>query len=95
LSASSWAYDVVIQSDRRIVAGGLAVFGEDENIYDFALARYLPNGSLDSTFGGDGRVSTDFGDGDFAFGLALQPDGKLVAAGITGGTFALARYKTA
>ena len=50
---------------------------------DFALARYLPNGTLDATFSGDGRVLTDFGSGsdDYAFALALQPDGKIVVAG--------------
>ena len=50
---------------------------------DFALARYLPNGTLDTTFGGDGTVLTDFGSGsyDWATALAIQPDGKIVVAG--------------
>ena len=48
----------------------------------FALARYNPNGSRDPTFDGDGSVVTNFGGGDFGpFGVAIQTDGKIVAAG--------------
>ena len=63
---------------------------------DFALARYLPDGRLDPTFGVGGKVSIDFGGCEEAYALVLQPDGKLVAAGISTGIsvddFALARY---
>ena len=50
--------------------------------------RYNPNGSLDTSFGAGGLVSTIFGafDGDFSAGIngvALQSDGKIVAAGST------------
>ena len=45
----------------------------------FALARYNPNGSLDTSFSGDGKQTTDFGGG--ATGVALQGDGKIVAVG--------------
>ena len=49
---------------------------------DFALARYSKDGSLDLSFDVDGKATTDFfGLNDFCFGLALQPDGRLVAAG--------------
>ena len=51
---------------------------------DFALARYNPNGSLDPSFSGDGKQTTDFGAGDWAKGVALQGDGKIVAVGFTG-----------
>lgn len=49
----------------------------------FALARYLRDGSLDTTFNGDGRVRTSFGPRrvDQAFGVAVQDDGRIVAAG--------------
>ena len=40
---------------------------------DFALARYLPNGTLDITFGGDGTVLTDFGSGSLDDGLVPWP----------------------
>jgi uncharacterized delta-60 repeat protein/uncharacterized repeat protein (TIGR01451 family) len=80
----------VIQPDGRIVAAGRSGSG------DFALARYNADGSLDPTFGSGGKVTTDFGGFDAAFGVALQADGKIVAAGQggPGGGFALARYNT-
>jgi hypothetical protein len=66
--------------------------------HDFALARYNADGSLDAIFSGDGKVTTDFaGDEDQARAVAIQTDGKIVAAGgaVVSGTrdFALARYK--
>ena len=72
---------IVIQPDGKIlVAGGafpLFVF-----LGNFELARYNPNGSLDATFGSGGIVTTGFGtEGCYAFALALQTDGKIVAAG--------------
>ncbi len=70
---------LVLQPDGKVVAAGFGAEGGG----DFALARYNPDGSLDRTFGGDGKVTTDFGAGtwDEARALVLQPDGKLVAAG--------------
>lgn len=68
---------------------------------DFALARYNPDGTLDMTgFGAGGKVTTDFGGFEEAGGIALLPDGRLVAAGLffptgSGGgapLFALAIY---
>ncbi|MCI0337841.1 MAG: hypothetical protein L0226_09705 [Acidobacteria bacterium] len=53
------------------------------------------SGTLDASFGTGGKVTTDFaGSSDGAFSVAVQPDGKIVAAGLAGGTdFALARYE--
>lgn len=63
------------------------------------MARYRTDGTLDTSFGGDGRVVTIFGEedcGDVAYGgVAIQADGKVVAAGTTGCTrfrFTLTRY---
>jgi Domain of unknown function (DUF5122) beta-propeller len=59
------------------------------------LARYNRDGSLDRSFGVEGKVSTDFGGvGEAASAVAIQPDGKIVVAGGggTGFDFALARY---
>ena len=51
-------------------------------LYDFAVARYLPDGSLDASFGaGKGSVVLDFGGDDRANAVALQPDGKIVVGG--------------
>ena len=65
-----------------------------------ALARYNPDGSLDTSFSADGKQTTDFGGFDAANGVAIQADGKIVAVGGGGGSiglggvddFALARY---
>jgi uncharacterized delta-60 repeat protein len=91
------ALAVAIQTDGKIIAGGKS---QTETSDDFALARYNPNGSLDTTFDGDGKVTTDFlNDVDEINAVLLQPDGKIVAAGIaslfTNGTqidFGVARY---
>jgi len=81
---------LAIQDDGKIVAAG-------ESSLDFGLARYNPDGSLDSSFDGDGKVTTDIGPFDVAFAVAVQVDGKIVAAGGTSPSgyccqFALARY---
>ena len=44
----------------------------------FALARYNPNGSLDTVSPGDGKQTTDFGGADEATGVAIQANGKIV-----------------
>ena len=59
----------------------------------FAVARYNTSGTLDNTFDGDGRVTTDFGATlDIAFAVAIQTDGKIVVAGTDLSDFLLARY---
>ena len=60
-SSFAAANAIVIQSDGKIVGAGAA--GTTSGNRDFALARYLPNGSLDPSFGGDGTVLTNFGSG--------------------------------
>jgi uncharacterized delta-60 repeat protein len=84
---------VAIQADRRIVAvGGVGGAGGR-----FAVARYDPDGTLDTSFGGDGKVTTNFtAEEDVASAVAIQSDGRIVAAGkARGNRFALARYLTA
>ena len=50
----------------------------------FALARYNTDGSLDTSFGTGGKVTTDFGDGsDRASGVQVQYDGRIVVSGST------------
>jgi uncharacterized delta-60 repeat protein len=90
--AGDAAKDVAIQANGRIVAVGFASGGATG--YDFALARYNSDGSLDPGFSGDGRKRTSFSAGGFdsANGMALQGDGRIVAVGTGNGEFALARY---
>ena len=85
-----------LQADGKIVVAGSAY--KNATVKDeFALARYNPNGGLDTSFSGDGWVTTDFfGGADYAKAVAVQDDGKIVVAGYAyNGTdydFALARY---
>jgi uncharacterized delta-60 repeat protein len=75
------ASSVVIQPDGKILVAGGA-FPNFTFLGDFKLVRYNSNGSLDTTFGVGGIVTTSFpGQGSYAFALALQPDGKILAAG--------------
>jgi uncharacterized delta-60 repeat protein len=88
--------DGLVVQGSKLVAAGQAFTGSGSS-WDFALARYRASGALDKSFGAGGKVTTDFaGGGDTLAALALQPDGKLVAAGsANAGTydhFALARY---
>jgi uncharacterized delta-60 repeat protein len=84
---------VAVQPDGKIVAAG----GTDATTHgasDFAILRFNPDGSLDTTFGGDGIVITDVGGGEMFKALRLQSDGKMVAAGMAGGDFGVARYNS-
>jgi uncharacterized delta-60 repeat protein len=83
LGAEDDVFSVLIQPDGKIVAVGSA--NSPFDFYDFAAARYLSNGTLDTTFGTGGKMRVDFGnqDMDIASDAALQPDGKIVAAGTT------------
>jgi uncharacterized delta-60 repeat protein len=92
---SETARGVAVQPNGRIVAVGYSVSGDT---YSFALARYLADGSLDQTFGVGGKVTNTFGATSPAYGLCLQPDGRILVAGIAavGGRalMAVARYET-
>jgi uncharacterized delta-60 repeat protein len=79
------AFAVAIQADGKIVAAGTAAGG-------FALARYNPDGSLDSDFDADGKITTNLGGTGAAHSVAIQPNGKIIAGGSVGDDFALARY---
>jgi uncharacterized delta-60 repeat protein len=94
---SAFGYGVALQPDGKILVAGKAVDGGD---FDFALARLNPDGSLDNSFSGDGKVTTGFGGEDGAYAVAIQSDGKIIAAGDNDDCglfscdddFALARY---
>lgn len=95
----SQAYDVVLQPDGTIVAGGVASINASDT-GSFALVRYRPNGALDNSFGAGGKVVARIGDGfDAISDLAIQPGGGLIAIGQaerSGVThFALARFGAA
>lgn len=93
--AGDIAYDIAIQADGRIVAGGSTSLNTDK----FGVVRLLSTGALDSTFDGDGmksfRLSTVPGDVGLGQALVLQPDHKIVMAGVdsssSGNNFGLIR----
>ena len=89
-SVPAFAWGIEIMTDGRIILGG--VFAEQ----DFALVRYSSDGTLDNSFDGDGKVTTDIGTGhDVILDIALQPDGRVLAAGVTNSPdlgFSVARY---
>jgi uncharacterized delta-60 repeat protein len=102
-TTSTSAGGVVIQADGKVVTAG----GNQVSYYEghFALSRFTTGGALDTSFGSQGTVSTSFGKNIYASAnaIALQADGRIVAAGwasegVPGvgvpDDFALARYNT-
>jgi uncharacterized delta-60 repeat protein len=90
---SDHAYGVVQQPDGKLVVAGWTA---DNVGLHFGLVRYNGDSSLDPTFDGDGKAVVSFGGRDgAAYAVALQPDGRIVAAGVGAGSassdFALAR----
>jgi len=90
LDHDDYADGLAIQPDGKIVVVGGSGTGNDPN---FSVARFNTDGSLDGGFGANGIVTTPFVGSDYAYGVLVQRDGRIVAAGASGGTrFALARY---
>jgi uncharacterized delta-60 repeat protein len=87
---------IAVQSDGKIVVAGTTYFFASGNVSDFALVRYNTDGTLDTTFNGTGKVTTDFGGEDHAKSVLVQADGKIVVAGDSFdgifSNFVLARY---
>jgi uncharacterized delta-60 repeat protein len=84
---------LAVQPDGKTIVAGSDDFPP---FYDFALARYEPDGSRDVTFSQDGTVLMEFGGNSWINAVAVQSDGKIVAAGYartsSGADFALVRY---
>ena len=85
LKQYSESYAAVLQPDGKVVAVGTTSDGEDAF---FGLVRYLPDGTLDASFGDGGKVVTDlqppgtsFRSG-FPYAATLQQDGKVVVGGV-------------
>lgn len=77
---SSYVKDVKIQNDGKIVLGGFLI--DDLSIFEMALARLNSDGSIDNSFGTDGMVYFNIGNGnDFGEALAIQDDGKILLGG--------------
>ncbi len=100
-SELSDVHSIALHKDGKIVIGGNNGLG-NASAEQFFLACFNPDGQLDETFGNAGIVFTDFdNNGEFIQSIALQPDGKIIAAG-AGNAFgnglqsymAVARYNT-
>jgi uncharacterized delta-60 repeat protein len=100
IGSDEWCYDLAIQTDGKLIAVGQTSVVDG----DFVIARYLPNGRADSSFGGTGVIATDFANSnDYGYGVVVQPDGRIVVAGCSdvwagppnyNYDFALVRYNT-
>ena len=91
-SGNDSANSAVLQSDDKIVVAGSSYNGSND---DFAVVRYNTDGSLDTTFGTGGKVTTAISAGtDYVTSVVLQGD-KIVVAGVSnvsGYDFAVVRY---
>jgi len=91
------ANSLALQQDGKILLAGTAFLNSVRN---FALVRYNGNGTLDTSFGTGGKETTAFAtpnpssDNSSAEAVAIQPDGKVVAAGLAAFDIALARYNS-
>ncbi len=85
--------DIALQNDGKIVVGGRTWLN---NSYNFLIARILPSGAIDSSFGVNGMVVTDFlNSNDCIHSLLIQSDGRILVSGNTepgASYFAAARY---
>ena len=95
-STSDYANSIAIENNGKIIEAGSTFNGDN---YKLALVRYNTNGSLDSTFSGNGKLIQGLNQGYTIYtASAVQPDGKIIAAGYTWSgsnyDFALVRYNT-
>ena len=88
-----------VQTDGKILVAGTAEGVDNEDQTDFALARYNTDGSLDTTFSDDGKLTTDLGSFDYGYSVTVQTNGKILVAGVIANedltsSVALVRYNT-
>lgn len=77
------AQDVAIQADGKIVVAGYSSNGTN---FDYVVVRYNTDGTLDNTFGASGKLVLNISNYDMAYAVAINTDGKIYVAGITGAT---------
>jgi uncharacterized delta-60 repeat protein len=90
---------VALQADGKILVSG---YSNSNGSWEFALVRYNQNGTLDSSFDLDGRLTTTFGSSssDYGASVTVQADGKIVVVGRTvsvsglNGDVAIVRYNS-
>lgn len=88
-------FDLALQNDGRILAAGVVPSGLQSTMF---VARMHPNGALDRDFAGTGVRTIRLGDSDSLFSVAVQPDGRILLAGVSridgfGGLLVVARLR--
>jgi uncharacterized delta-60 repeat protein len=84
------AVKVLVQTDRKVIVVGRC--NQQGTSLDFCATRYNADGVLDTGFSGDGKqVFAMTASPDFAYGAALQSDGKLIIVGSCDGDFCALR----
>lgn len=76
----SYSYNAAVQPDGKVVVAATGDNYPSGTGRDHYVLRYTTDGSLDATFGSGGVARLGFSGGT-AFGVAIQPDGKIVVAG--------------
>ncbi|OYD89720.1 hypothetical protein CDG77_18165, partial [Nostoc sp. 'Peltigera membranacea cyanobiont' 213] len=84
LGSTDIGRSIALQDDGKILVAGVS----NNN---FAVVRYKSDGTLDSSFGSAGKVNTNLGSTDIGYSIALQGDGKILVAGVSGNNFAVVR----
>ncbi len=88
-------FSVIQQADDKLVIAGEAAMANGNDKADFAIARLNVDGTLDTSFGTTGKVTTDFGSNTNNGRVVLQlSSGKLLLVGYSDYAFALAQYNT-
>lgn len=75
-------FDVGLDGSGQVVVGGFVANGERN---EFGLMRYARDGTVDRSFGVDGKATTALGDGDVIRGIVFDPEGGILAVGRAGG----------
>jgi uncharacterized delta-60 repeat protein len=93
---NDYARDIEALSDGKLLVGGHGGAVGASAPFDFSLARYNRDGTLDTTFGTGGRVVVDLGGSEYAYDMTVQTDGKILMAGHSDvgliRSFAVVRY---
>jgi uncharacterized delta-60 repeat protein len=90
---------MVVQPDGKILVAGTAEVASGTKKYDFAVARFNGDGSIDGGFGSGGVVTLNINDNDIADGVAVQSDGKILVGGTSNedgdANYTVVRYTSA
>jgi uncharacterized delta-60 repeat protein len=93
-NTNNTGFAVALQGTNILVAGVSTSPSSNATGTDFALARYTASGTLDTTFGTNGKLTTDINAGnDYGRAVAVLSDGRILAAGYAGNSFGLVRYQ--